>query len=105
MCVWQPPSLWPKEGVVRFDGVHMRYRAGLPLALQGVTLETTPGEKLGIVGRTGSGKSSLFLTLFRMVEVERGSISVDGVDLKHLDLKHIRSDVCSSVCTKILLFE
>ncbi|KAK7505594.1 hypothetical protein BaRGS_00003339 [Batillaria attramentaria] len=86
-----PPSLWPKEGVVRYDRVHMRYRPGLPDALNGISFETQPGEKLGIVGRTGSGKSSLFLTLFRMVEIYDGEISVDGMNLKLLDLKDIRS--------------
>jgi ATP-binding cassette subfamily C (CFTR/MRP) protein 10 len=49
-----------------------------------------PAEKVGIVGRTGSGKSSLFLALFRMVEIYKGNIFVDGIDLIHLDLKDIR---------------
>ncbi|XP_070181093.1 ATP-binding cassette sub-family C member 10-like [Littorina saxatilis] len=86
-----PPSNWPKDGVVKYDGVRMRYRPGLPYALDGVSFQTAPGEKLGIVGRTGSGKSSLFLTLFRMMEVQAGTISVDDVDLTNLDLKDIRS--------------
>lgn len=87
---FQPPSNWLREGIVKYSNVHMRYRPGLPHALNGVTFETVPGEKLGIVGRTGSGKSSLFLTLFRMAEISEGVISVDGVDLRHLDLKDIR---------------
>lgn len=86
-----PPSHWPRDGIVRYRGVHMRYRQGLPDALNGVSFETQPGEKLGIVGRTGSGKSSLFLTLFRMVEIYDGEINVDGMNLKLLDLKDIRS--------------
>jgi ATP-binding cassette subfamily C (CFTR/MRP) protein 10 len=69
----------------------MRYRPDLPYALDGVSFTTSVGEKLGIVGRTGSGKSSLFLTLFRMMEIQEGSITVDGVSLQHLDLKDIRS--------------
>lgn len=68
----------------------MRYRPGLPYALDGVSFQTVPGERLGIVGRTGSGKSSLFLTLFRMMEIQEGAITVDGMDLRHLDLKDIR---------------
>lgn len=68
----------------------MRYRPGLPCALNGVSFETCPGEKLGIVGRTGSGKSSLFLTLFRMVEITQGEISVDDMNLRYLDLSDIR---------------
>ncbi|KAL8565198.1 hypothetical protein ACOMHN_003985 [Nucella lapillus] len=85
-----PLSSWPKDGVVKFEGVCMRYRSGLPYALNKLTFQTRPGEKLGIVGRTGSGKSSLFLTLFRMVEIQQGVITVDGMDLSHLDLKDIR---------------
>ena len=68
----------------------MQYRPGLPYALDGVSFCTAPGERLGIVGRTGSGKSSLFLTLFRMMEIQEGVITVDGMDLRHLDLKDIR---------------
>ena len=88
--LFQPPSNWPKDGVVKYDRVRMQYRPGLPYALDGVSFCTVPGERLGIVGRTGSGKSSLFLTLFRMMEIQEGVITVDGVDLRHLDLKDIR---------------
>ncbi|XP_076441602.1 ATP-binding cassette sub-family C member 10-like [Babylonia areolata] len=86
-----PLSCWPKDGVVKFDGVCMRYRPLLPYALNRLSFQTTAGEKLGIVGRTGSGKSSLFLALFRMVEIQEGAITVDGMDLSHLDLTDIRS--------------
>ena len=68
----------------------MRYRPNLQNALDGVSFETEPAEKIGIVGRTGSGKSSLFLVLFRMVEIQSGEISLDGVNLAQLDLKDIR---------------
>lgn len=67
------------------------YRPGLPSALDGVTFRVQPGEKLGIVGRTGSGKSSLFLVLFRLLEPSSGRVLLDGVDTGKLDLAELRS--------------
>ena len=64
-----PPASWPEKGAIRFDGVEMAYREGLPLVLKGVTFDIKPGEKVGIVGRTGAGKSSLMQALFRCVHV------------------------------------
>ncbi|WAR19116.1 MRP7-like protein [Mya arenaria] len=86
-----PPPYWPIQGSVVFRGVRMKYRHNLTDALNKVSFEIEPSEKVGIVGRTGSGKSSLFLALFRMVEIYKGNIFVDGIDLCHLDLKDIRS--------------
>jgi ATP-binding cassette, subfamily C (CFTR/MRP), member 10 len=82
---------WPHRGVVRFDDVRMRYRADLPLALNGTSFETRAGEKLGIVGRTGSGKSSLFLTLFGVLGLESGHILVDEIDISKVPLHVLRS--------------
>ncbi|XP_072165776.1 ATP-binding cassette sub-family C member 10-like [Diadema setosum] len=87
----QPPITWPRHGVVRFHNVHFSYRADHPKALDGVSFETRPGEKVGIVGRTGSGKSTLFLALFRMVQIQQGEVSVDGVNLTDLALEDVRS--------------
>ncbi|XP_052106560.1 ATP-binding cassette sub-family C member 10-like isoform X1 [Mytilus californianus] len=83
--------VWPTAGIICFKNVFMRYREGLQDALHDVTFQTHPGEKIGIVGRTGSGKSSLFLVLFRIVEIQRGSITLDNTNLKNIDLKDIRS--------------
>uniref|UniRef100_A0A663NAF4 MRP7 protein n=1 Tax=Athene cunicularia TaxID=194338 RepID=A0A663NAF4_ATHCN len=71
---------WPSQGLVEFQHVVLAYRAGLPNALDGVSFTVYPGEKVGIVGRTGSGKSTLFLALFRMLELKSGRILLDGVD-------------------------
>ncbi|WIA12103.1 hypothetical protein OEZ85_012177 [Tetradesmus obliquus] len=87
------PAGWPAAGAISVRDLKLRYRPGLPLVLRGVSFEVSPGEKVGLVGRTGSGKSSLLLALFRMVEVEPGSILIDGVDIRSLGLKQLRSQM------------
>ncbi|PKU49112.1 multidrug resistance-associated protein 7 [Limosa lapponica baueri] len=82
---------WPSQGLVEFQQVVLAYRAGLPNALDGVSFTVYPGEKVGIVGRTGSGKSTLFLALFRMLELKSGRILLDGVDSQLVGLEDLRS--------------
>lgn len=86
----QLPPAWPQRGLLEFRGVSLSYRDGLPDALDGVSLAVRPGEKVGIVGRTGSGKSTLFLALFRMVELNRGQILLDGLDISAVGLAQLR---------------
>ncbi|XP_069117983.1 ATP-binding cassette sub-family C member 10-like [Argopecten irradians] len=81
---------WPSAGVISYTNVFMKYREGLPNVLKGLMFSTRPAEKVGIVGRTGSGKSSFFQTLFRTVEISSGNITIDGVDIQQLDLKDVR---------------
>uniref|UniRef100_A0A670I1J2 ATP binding cassette subfamily C member 10 n=1 Tax=Podarcis muralis TaxID=64176 RepID=A0A670I1J2_PODMU len=71
---------WPSQGHIEFQQVVLAYRPDLPNALDGVTFTIYSGEKVGIVGRTGSGKSTLFLALFRMVELKAGRILLDNID-------------------------
>lgn len=68
----------------------LAYREGLPNALDGVSLLVRPREKIGIVGRTGSGKSTMFLALFRMVELNQGQILLDQLDISTLGLPQLR---------------
>ena len=69
----------------------MRYRVGLPLVLKGMTMHVKGGERIGIVGRTGAGKSSIMSTLFRLVELSGGHITIDGLDISTLGLHDLRS--------------
>jgi len=85
-----PPS-WPEYGAIEFRGVTMRYRDGLPLVLKNLTLSIPGGSRVGIVGRTGAGKSSITATLFRLVELTTGSILIDGIDISTLGLATLRS--------------
>eukprot|EP00929_Paragymnodinium_shiwhaense_P041923 TRINITY_DN21772_c0_g4_i1.p1 TRINITY_DN21772_c0_g4~~TRINITY_DN21772_c0_g4_i1.p1 ORF type:complete len:1292 (-),score=290.39 TRINITY_DN21772_c0_g4_i1:148-4023(-) len=83
-------AAWPAGGSVHFKAVSMRYRAGLPRALDGLELMVASGEKLGIVGRTGAGKSSLTNILFRLVDCEEGACIIDGVNIAQLGLHTLR---------------
>ena len=82
---------WPEHGEVVFNNVQMRYRQNLPLVLQGFDMHVRGGERIGVVGRTGAGKSSIMTTLFRLVELSGGSITIDGVDISKVGLHDLRS--------------
>uniref|UniRef100_A0AAG5CW74 ABC-type glutathione-S-conjugate transporter n=1 Tax=Anopheles atroparvus TaxID=41427 RepID=A0AAG5CW74_ANOAO len=85
------PRDWPEQGQVEFRDFQVRYREGLDLVLRGISFTVNGGEKVGIVGRTGAGKSSLTLALFRIIESAGGSIVIDGQDIAQLGLHALRS--------------
>ena len=87
----QLPNSWPQSGRIEFKGVGLRYRPELPLVLEGFDLDIRGGERVGIVGRTGAGKSSLVNALFRLTELANGQITVDGQDISQLALEQLRS--------------
>ncbi|ORX98599.1 P-loop containing nucleoside triphosphate hydrolase protein [Basidiobolus meristosporus CBS 931.73] len=82
---------WPPHGEISFNKYSARYREGLDLVLKDVNFTVKPGERVGIVGRTGAGKSSVTLALFRLIEAAEGSIIIDGVDISTLGLRDLRS--------------
>ncbi|ORY41910.1 P-loop containing nucleoside triphosphate hydrolase protein [Rhizoclosmatium globosum] len=88
-----PRESWPDTGSISFCNAEMRYRPDLPPVLSNLTLEIKGGEKIGIVGRTGAGKSSIISALYRLVELSDGTISIDGVDLKTLGLRQLRTSL------------
>ncbi|XP_054162951.1 multidrug resistance-associated protein 1-like [Oppia nitens] len=85
------PEDWPENGNMHFDGYGTRYREGLDLVLNNIDVNINSGEKIGIVGRTGAGKSSLTLALFRLIEPAMGRIVIDGIDISKLGLHELRS--------------
>ncbi|KFV59490.1 Canalicular multispecific organic anion transporter 2, partial [Tyto alba] len=86
-----PPEDWPSRGELEFVNYSVRYRKGLDLVLKGVNLQVHGGEKIGIVGRTGAGKSSMTLCLFRILEAVKGEIKIDGVKISEIGLHDLRS--------------
>jgi ABC-type multidrug transport system fused ATPase/permease subunit len=100
-----PPEGWPSRGGIEIDGLRMRYREGTPMVLRGIRCVIRGGERVGVVGRTGSGKSSLLLCLMRIVEPDLGAgpdgsnqerayappIRIDGVDTMRIGLRELRS--------------
>jgi len=87
----RPPDEWPDAGNIVIDEFDLKYREGLPLVLKQINCDIKPGEKVGIVGRTGAGKSTLTLALFRILERAGGRIMVDGVDIAKIGLQDLRS--------------
>ncbi|TVU35823.1 hypothetical protein EJB05_17730, partial [Eragrostis curvula] len=86
-----PVANWPTDGAIDVIDLKVRYRPNSPVVLKGVTISIHAGEKIGVVGRTGSGKSTLIQALFRMVEPSEGKIIIDGVDIGTLGLHDLRS--------------
>uniref|UniRef100_A0A8C7QKM1 Uncharacterized protein n=1 Tax=Oncorhynchus mykiss TaxID=8022 RepID=A0A8C7QKM1_ONCMY len=87
----KPSPDWPSQGKVEFLDYSVRYREGLDLVLKNLTLSVVGGEKIGIVGRTGAGKSSMTLCLFRLLEAAGGEITIDGVKISEIGLHDLRS--------------
>ncbi|XP_077862743.1 ATP-binding cassette sub-family C member 5-like [Saccoglossus kowalevskii] len=87
----RPPDNWPHAGTIELQELKMRYRENLPLALRGVSCKVESMQKIGIVGRTGAGKSSLGACFFRLRELNSGAIYIDGINIATLGLQDLRS--------------
>ncbi|KAK4338994.1 hypothetical protein RND71_040456 [Anisodus tanguticus] len=87
----RPPPGWTSSGFIKFEDVVLRYRPGLPHVLHDLSFTISSGQKVGIVGRTGAGKSSMLNALFRIVEIEGGRILIDDYDVANIGLTDLRS--------------
>ncbi|CBQ73454.1 related to YBT1-Vacuolar, ABC protein transporting bile acids [Sporisorium reilianum SRZ2] len=85
------PASWPEKGAIEIKDLHLAYAENLPDVLDGINLSIRAGERVGIVGATGSGKSTLVSALFRFFEYRSGQIEIDGVDVSKIGLKTLRS--------------
>ena len=86
-------GIWPSEGSIRFDNYSVQYRPETEIVLKKLNFEIKPKEKIGIVGRTGSGKSTIALSLFRILEAKEGTIYIDDIDISQIGLKKLRSNI------------
>ncbi|KAG6854376.1 hypothetical protein C0991_007367 [Blastosporella zonata] len=89
----KPPPEWPAHGRIELKDVVLSYRPELPAVLRGISMTVAAGEKIGIVGRTGAGKSSIMTALYRLVELTHGSITIDGMDISKIGLSDLRSSL------------
>lgn len=84
-------KVWPMRGELEFKDVKLRYRPNTDMVLKGLSFKVEPGHKVGLVGRTAAGKSTISMAVSRIVELFSGSIEIDGVDISKIDLKLLRS--------------
>ena len=84
---------WPSKGEILFENYNVKYRNDLDIVLKNINFHLKPGEHLGVVGRTGSGKSTITLCLFRILEAYSGKIYIDGVDISRVGLKKLRESI------------
>ncbi|KEY72623.1 hypothetical protein S7711_06258 [Stachybotrys chartarum IBT 7711] len=91
ICGDKPPVTWPRSGIIELKNIEAAYSADSPLVLRGLSFKIQHRERIGVVGRTGAGKSSLALALFRFLEVREGIITIDGVDISAVNLHELRS--------------
>ena len=87
-----PPPDWPNKGEIVLEDVSFQYSSELPLVLKGLSLTIHPGEKVGVVGRTGAGKSSLISVLYRLAE-PHGVVTIDGINTKTIGLHDLRKHI------------
>ena len=99
-----PPSSWPANGAIEFKHVSMKYRDDLPIALNDVSFQIKGGERIGICGRTGAGKSTILTALFRLAEINKGQIIIDGIDVSQIGLTDLRSKL-SIIPQEPILFQ
>ncbi|XP_071052810.1 probable multidrug resistance-associated protein lethal(2)03659 isoform X1 [Onthophagus taurus] len=88
-----PKTDWPSSGKIEYKNVCLRYPKTNDLILKGVNFSIKPGEKIGIIGRTGAGKSSIISTLLRLYSIESGSIYIDDIDINVVELNFVRSSI------------
>ena len=84
---------WPFEGKIKFENYSVQYRPDTEIVLKNLNLEIEPKQKIGIVGRTGSGKSTIALCLFRILEAKEGKILIDDIDISEIGLNKLRSNI------------
>ncbi|CAK9114756.1 Multidrug resistance-associated protein 5 (ATP-binding cassette sub-family C member 5) (Multi-specific organic anion transporter C) (MOAT-C) (SMRP) (pABC11) [Durusdinium trenchii] len=104
MVASQSLASWPSKGSLVFENVKLKYRPHLPLVLKGLTFSVAAGQRVGLVGRTGSGKSTLMLALLRLVELTEGRVLLDDQDISQVPLNVLRGHAVSIIPQDPFLF-
>jgi len=86
-------TAWPVKGDIKIENVELKYRPTTEMVLNKLTVDFKGGEKIGVVGRTGAGKSTITLALTRIIEICGGKIEVDGVDISKISLQQVREAI------------
>lgn len=86
-----PPAAWPTEGRIEVSDLIVSYAPDMPPVIKGLNFQVESHQRVGVVGRTGAGKSSLALALFRLLEAKEGNILIDGIDISDIKLHHLRT--------------
>ncbi|KAJ2381318.1 hypothetical protein GGI05_006025, partial [Coemansia sp. RSA 2603] len=86
-----PPPEWPAQGQITVEDLELKYAENQPAVIRGISFNVKPCEKVGIVGRTGAGKSTLTLAMFRIMEASAGRITIDGIDISQIGVGDLRS--------------
>ena len=84
---------WPSDGNIQFQNVVLKYRPTTEVVLDNLSFFVNPGEKIGVVGRTGAGKSTICLSMSRIVEIIEGKILIDDMDIRGINLNYLRSRI------------
>jgi len=84
---------WPEEGNLEFKNVSLKYRPDTEVVLKNLSFRVKRGEKIGVVGRTGAGKSTICLSISRIVEIFEGNIIIDGIDIQKISLEECRKRI------------
>lgn len=92
-AILTPPSDWPQQGRIEVNDLSLRYAPHLPKVIRNVSFTVDPKSKVGIVGRTGAGKSTIITALFRFLDPETGNIKIDNVDITSVDLQRLRRSI------------
>ena len=91
--ILQGRDQWPERGEIEFKNVSLKYRPDTETVLHDLSFKVRPGEKVGVVGRTGAGKSTICLSISRIVEIFAGQLEIDGIDIQKVPLQELRSRI------------
>ena len=98
------PAVWPSKGQIKFKNYYVKYRNDLNYVLENINLTIFPGEKVGVVGRTGAGKSTIINSILRMMEADSGKIEIDEINIAHVPLSTLRKSITVILQVNLIIY-